>query len=112
MERWKGEIVWRTPAEVMRNEQYLWDRKLISGNVGTTTTRRGKRSHLCTVVAVYDPNAHRMKRDPWHFASALSRAMYEQSPRGHRSGGGRVILRIEGSTHPHMIGRYLHVGDF
>ena len=111
MERWRGEIVWRDAKQHADNILYQQRLQLFGARV-SATTQRGRRKHACVVVAVYNPSNFARQRPPYEFASALSRVRWEMSPKDHRCGDGAVILRIDESTHPNMVGRYLHVGDF
>jgi hypothetical protein len=110
IERWRGRPVWRTPVEVAEHERYKADRALLGRRV-EVSTRRGTRRHICTVVAVYRPTAcvdwksHKGCRPGGlEWASALSRVAFESSR--YRSSAG-IVLRIDASTAPNMVGRYL-----
>ena len=110
-ERWRGALVMRTPEEHRQRRIYL-ERCAMLGRQVRGTTRRGTRHHICTVVAVYNPEAHRRRLSSRTWVSALERVRYENAPRSHCSGYGAVILRIDASTSPNMVNRYLCVGDF
>ena len=110
-ERWRGKIVWRDAQQYADNPLYQQRLPFIGTRV-SATTQKGRRKHICVVAAVYNPSNRARRRPQYEFASALSRVQWEMSPRGHRCGRGAVILRIEETTHPNMMGRYLHCGDF
>ena len=105
LERHRGAIVWRTMMQVERHRLYLLDRQRMGHQVHLRT-RRGERRHICTVVAVWRPD-HESRAGDWEWASALSRVTHENSPRGHRFGSGRLLLRIDATTAPNMLGRYI-----
>ena len=124
-ERRRGELVMRTMGQRKRAEEFAWGVANLLGREVVVHTRKGQRRHAGIVVAVYDPEAHerwplrrvvsnpRISAPPdWErrWASALARERYLNAPRGHRIGHGRLVVRIEQSTSPNMVGRHIHVG--
>ncbi len=125
----------RDGAGVVSAPQPAWDVAAMLGRQVVVHTRKGHRRHVGVVVATRDPEAHarwpmcRVVSNPSglstikvdyrainaprdhhnRWSSALSRERYLTSPRSHRFGNGRLIVRIESSTAPNMVGRYIHV---
>jgi hypothetical protein len=77
------------------------------GAGGTVSTHKGV--HGVIIVACLNPLSHVFDMPEMTWPSALRRVQFENSPRNHRvsRGGWPFLARIQSSSQPHMVGRYI-----